>query len=202
WRSTSRPAPSGGAPGSTARWSRSAAGSSRSPAPACAGWAEAGPPARTTLCGMARDPDDGDAYVFDLVEDDAPTDAAGDAEPAADPDAGAGADPGVPPGAVPPSDPGRFRRLALPVAAVLAVALGTGVAVDGLRDDARRERMRDVPGGVADLSSPLAEDWAWSGVVGPGDSPTDAAVLGDVLAVRSDDGLVALGPGSAEGRGG
>ncbi|GGM10651.1 PQQ-binding-like beta-propeller repeat protein [Promicromonospora citrea] len=145
---------------------------------------------------MARDPDDGDAYVFDLVEDDAPTDAAGDAEPAADPDAGAGADPGVPPGAVPPSDPGRFRRLALPVAAVLAVALGTGVAVDGLRDDARRERMRDVPGGVADLSSPLAEDWAWSGVVGPGDSPTDAAVLGDVLAVRSDDGLVALDPAS------
>lgn len=137
---------------------------------------------------MARDRDDGDAYVFDLVGDDAPTDTAGYAEEAADADG--------PPGAPSPSDPGPWRRLALPVAGVLAVVLGTGVAVDGIRDEARREVMRDVPGGVADLTSPLTEAWSWQGAVGPGDEPTDVAVLGDVLAVRSDDGLVALDPAS------
>ncbi|MCP2263308.1 PQQ-like domain-containing protein [Promicromonospora thailandica] len=134
---------------------------------------------RTTLGRMAREPADGDAFVFDLVGDDAPADA----------------DPG--PGAPPPSDgPGRRRRFAAQTAAVLAIVLGTGVAVDGARDHARMERMRDVPGGVADLSSPLVEAWAWSGSVGPGESTTDVAVLGDVLAVESDDGLVALDPGS------
>lgn len=131
---------------------------------------------------MARDPDVGDAFVFDLVDDDAP---AGDA-PTGPVDAGS------------PVVPGRRRRLTAQFAAVLAIALGTGVAVDGALDHVRMERMRDVPGGVADLSSPLAETWAWSGVVGPGESATDVAVLGDVLAVESDDGLVALDPATGE----
>jgi outer membrane protein assembly factor BamB len=128
---------------------------------------------------MAREPEMGDAFVFDLVEDDAPTD---DAPP----------DPGS---AV---VPGRKRQFTAQVAAVLAIVLGTGIAVDGALDHQRMERMRDLPGGVADLSSPLEETWAWSGAVGPGESTTDVAVLGDVLAVESDDGLVALDPATGE----
>lgn len=127
---------------------------------------------------MARDPDVGDAFVFDLVDDDAP---AGDAPPG-------------PEGPDNPAVPGRKRRLAAHVAAVLAIALGTGIAADGALDHARMERMRDIPGGVADLSSPLAERWVWRGAVGPGESATDVAVLGAVLVVESDDGLVALDP--------
>lgn len=128
---------------------------------------------------MARDPDVGDAFVFDLVDDDAP----------------AGAAPEGQGGTV---MPGRTRRIAAQAAAILAIALGTGIAVDGALDHERMERMRDIHGGVADLSSPLAETWAWSGAVGPGESTTDVAVLGDVLAVESDDGLVALDPATGE----
>jgi outer membrane protein assembly factor BamB len=131
---------------------------------------------------MARDPDEGDAFVFDLVDDDAP---AGDAPP--DPD-----------GRDAPAPPGRKRRLTAHIAAVLAIALGTGIVVDGALDHERMERMRGLPGGVADLSSPLEETWVWSGAVGPGERPTDVAVLGDVLAVGSDDGLVALDPRTGE----
>ncbi|WP_423462694.1 PQQ-binding-like beta-propeller repeat protein [Promicromonospora sp. MS192] len=157
---------------------------------------------------MARDPAEGDAFVFDLVGDDAPADDAsatpatgapgtvhpgsGTEDPAAPsaPDEAA-TDAGVPP----PSDGrGRRRRLAAQLAAALAIVLGTGLAVDGVRDHARMERMRDVPGGVADLSQPLTQAWAWSGTVGPGESSADVAVLGDVLVVESDDGLVALDP--------
>jgi outer membrane protein assembly factor BamB len=128
---------------------------------------------------MARDPEMGDAFVFDLVDDDAPT---GDAP----------SNPAV------PSVPGRKRRFAALAAGILAIVLGTGIAVDGALDHQRMERMRDIPGGVADLSSPLEETWAWSGAVGPGESTTDVAVLGDVLAVESDDGLVALDPATGE----
>ncbi|MFC8799473.1 PQQ-binding-like beta-propeller repeat protein [Promicromonospora sp. NPDC057138] len=131
---------------------------------------------------MARDPDEGDAFVFDLVDGDAP---AGDAPPGPD---GPGS----------PAVPGRRRRLTAQVAAVLAIVLGTAIGVDGALDHVRMERMRDLPGGVADLSSPLAQTWAWSGAVGPGESTTDVAVLGDVLAVESDDGLVALDPHTGE----
>ena len=132
-----------------------------------------------TLGRMARDPELGDAFVFDLVEDDAPT---GDAP----------TDPGS------EVVPGRKRRITAQGAALLAIVLGTSIAIDGALDHERMERMRDIPGGVADLSSQLAETWAWSGAVGPGESTTDVAVLGDVLAVESDDGLVALDPATGE----
>ena len=141
---------------------------------------------------MARDPDEGDAFVFDLVDDDAatgdvPTDPPGSGTT---PDAGFAADD---PGAS--GSPGRKRRAAAQVAAVLAIVLGTGLAVEGIRDDARIERMRDVPGGVADVSAPLEETWVWDGAVGSGESATaDVVVLGRLLAFRSDDGLVALDP--------
>lgn len=170
---------------------------------------------------MARDPAEGDAFVFDLVGDDAPPDAApADRGPSVD--AAGGGPPGgdaprgdTPGRAVRPGPTGgdgaevpaagsladatgRRRRLTAQVAAVLAILLGTGLAVDGARDHARMERMRDVPGGVADLSAPLTEAWAWTGTVGPDEGTTDVAVLGDVLAVESDDGLVALDPASGD----
>ncbi|WP_253872252.1 PQQ-binding-like beta-propeller repeat protein [Promicromonospora umidemergens] len=160
---------------------------------------------------MGRDPDEGDAFVFDLVDDDAAAGAVS-ADPAgsravADGVAGvvgvsladssegtgpAGADPAA------SGSAGRRRRATAQVAAVLAVVLGTGLAVEGLRDHARIERMRDIPGGVADVSSPLEETWAWRGAVGPGGGTTDVAVLGDVLAFESDGELVALDPATGE----
>jgi hypothetical protein len=148
---------------------------------------------------MARDPDEGDAFVFELVDDDAPAGGApaGDSAPGHPPgpgDGGAAGDTRPGGGPTEPDGPGRRWLSTAQVAAVLAIVLGTGLAVDGARDHARMQRMRDVPGGVADLSAPLAETWAWGGAVGPGESPTDVAVLGDVLAVESDDGLVALDP--------
>jgi hypothetical protein len=119
---------------------------------------------------MARDPDGSEALVFDLVDDGpggpgappAPRrlGGAGDLEEndsAADgPQASGGAGRGR---------PDRSLRRYGPVAAVLAIALGTGLAVDGVRDDARIERMRDVRGGVVDVSSPLEETWAWEGAI-------------------------------------
>lgn len=145
---------------------------------------------------MARDPDEGDAFVFDLVDDDA---AAGDVPtgptgPGTAPDSGfAAADPAA------SGSPGRKRRTAAQTAAVLAIVLGTGLAVEGIRDHARIERMRDVPGGVADVSAPLEETWVWDGAVGSGESATaDVVVLGGVLAFQSDDRLVALDPATGQ----
>ncbi|MDR7383146.1 PQQ-binding-like beta-propeller repeat protein [Promicromonospora iranensis] len=135
---------------------------------------------------MARGPDEGDAFVFDLVDDDV---AARDAPTSPD---GAGAPAG------PAPSPGRKRRAAAQVAAVLAIVLGTGLAVDDARDHARSERMRDLPRGVTDVSSPLAETWVWGGAVGRGESTTDVAVLGGVLVLESDGELVALDPASGE----
>uniref|UniRef100_UPI003F49422E outer membrane protein assembly factor BamB family protein n=1 Tax=Promicromonospora sp. CA-294714 TaxID=3240019 RepID=UPI003F49422E len=145
---------------------------------------------------MARDPDEGDAFVFELVDDDA---AAGDVPTGA---AGPGTTPDAELAAAGPAasdSPGRRRRTAAQTAAVLAIVLGTGLAVEGIRDHARIERMRDIPGGVVDVSAPLEETWVWAGVVGSGESSTaDVVVLGGVLAFRSDDGLVALDPATGQ----
>lgn len=145
---------------------------------------------------MARDPESGGAFVFDLVDDGAagpagPLDASGGA-PGDEPDGEVPDLPGPPSGG-----PGRWLRGVAPVAAVLAVAFGTGLVLDGVRDGARMDRMRDVHGGVVDVSSPLAETWRWEGEVG---SPraleeglgTEVAVLGDVLVFESGGELVAL----------
>lgn len=164
---------------------------------------------------MARDPDDGAAFVFDLVDDDA-------ADPGATrtigiddrdrPDDGEGGDgdgdggpagPGEGPDGLPAGGPASggqaltWRRAA-PVLALVAVALGTGLGVDAARDAARMDRMREVPGGVADLSVPLGEEWSWSGKVDVGEGTTDVAVLGDALVFESDGELVALDPATGE----
>uniref|UniRef100_UPI003F498CB6 outer membrane protein assembly factor BamB family protein n=1 Tax=Promicromonospora sp. CA-294714 TaxID=3240019 RepID=UPI003F498CB6 len=149
---------------------------------------------------MARDPEPGGAFVFDLVDDGA-ADPAGPVAPlaAAAGDVPDGDEPeadGTTPGE--PSDgSGRMLRGIAPVAAVLAIVLGTGLGMDGVQDAARSERMRDVHGGVVDVSAPLTETWSWEGAVG---SPTaveeglgvEVAVLGDVLAFESGTELVAL----------
>jgi outer membrane protein assembly factor BamB len=146
---------------------------------------------------MARDPDHGGGFVFDLVDDDSadlevPPGRTGTA-------AGAGPDgldlDGVEP--APPSGLGGRVRAFAPVAAVLAIALGTGFAVEGVREDQRMERMRDAPGGVVDVSSPLEEKWAWDGAVGSlrsmEEGPTNGvALLGDLLTFQSGRELVAL----------
>ncbi|MEU4384625.1 PQQ-binding-like beta-propeller repeat protein [Promicromonospora sp. NPDC023805] len=149
---------------------------------------------------MARDPEQGGAYVFDLVDDGAADPAgplvpqvaaAGDDPDGDDPEA-EGAAPGEP-----PAGPGRSLRGAASVAAVLAIVLGTGLGMDGVRDAARTERMREVHGGVVDVSAPLTETWAWEGDVGPRRAVeeglgVEVAVLGDVLAFESGGELVAL----------
>lgn len=161
---------------------------------------------------MGRDPAGGDAFVFDLVDDGAGDDDALDAPPrpglslpdgAADggPDDapevrdGGHADPVVPTGAT------RWLRPLAPVAAVLAVVLGTGFALDGVRTAEQLDRIREVRGGVADLSVPLVERWAWDGGVGTGgfeaySGSAQVAVLGDLLVFVSDDELLALEPAS------
>jgi hypothetical protein len=158
-------------------------------------------PARHTLSRMARDPEQGGAFVFDLIDDDA------DLQPPLNPsDPGADGGPDDGERGAPPSGglDSRMRVLA-PVAAVLAIALGTGFAVDGVRESARMERMRDAHGGVVDLSSPLAETWAWEGSVGASEAleagrwtENEVAVLGDLLVFPSDDDLVALDPASGD----
>lgn len=156
---------------------------------------------------MARDPDGSEAFVFDLVHSD-PGDpgvpsalrlgGARDLEEndsAADgPQASGGAGRGGPDRSL--------RRYGL-VAAVLAIVLGTGLVVDGVRDDARVERMRDVPGGVVDVTSPLEETWSWDGDTISQDSLADGdlvqvAVLGDLLVLETDGGLLALRPATGE----
>ncbi|MFI2361634.1 PQQ-binding-like beta-propeller repeat protein [Promicromonospora sp. NPDC019610] len=161
---------------------------------------------------MAREPDEGAAYVFDLVDDDAAepgvlrgaaraggTDGQepADGRPGADgtDPGGAGAWAGGP---APSGGQVVTWRRAAPVLALLAVALGTGLAVDGARDAARMERMRDVPGGVADLSAPLDETWSWQGKVDLGEGMTDVAVLGGDLVFESEGELVALDPATGE----
>ncbi|WP_454850516.1 outer membrane protein assembly factor BamB family protein [Promicromonospora soli] len=156
---------------------------------------------------MARDPGEGEASVFDIVDDggDVPSSPLG-------PDAGSagGADGVGPDGAGPvagrPLAHGMLGpRLSTltPVAAVLAIALGTVFVVDGVRDSARMERMRDVRGGVVGVSSPMQETWAWEGEVGAHGTFADrgwtgVAALGDVLVFESDGRLVALDPASGE----
>jgi outer membrane protein assembly factor BamB len=154
---------------------------------------------------MARDPDEGGAFVFELVDDD------GEDAPSArpGPDAvGDGDDDGVGPDGVTPEEGGlpphdalglRLRRLA-PVAAVLAVMLGTGFAADGMRDAARIERIREAPGGVVDVSVPVQELWTWDGEVGQADSAEGFGVadLGGVLAFRYGEELIGLDPASGE----
>ncbi|WP_460885898.1 outer membrane protein assembly factor BamB family protein [Promicromonospora xylanilytica] len=145
---------------------------------------------------MARDPDQGGAFVFDLVDD-------GAADDHKAPLAGSGTDGGEAPdgeaGAAASGRPGGRARVLAPVAALLAVALGTGFVVDGLREDARRERMRDVPGGIVDVSSPLVEKWTWEGPVGSARAisegrENEVALVGDLLTFVSDGELVALDP--------
>lgn len=155
---------------------------------------------------MLRDPDEGSAFVFDLVEHDEPDPdrppaslgANGTAEAAA-PAAADDAD--LEPDAPPARGAGAGWRTLLTAAALLAIALGTGIASDGVRDAARIERMRAFGGGVEDVSMPLTQKWAWDGTVGLADrgwGGTDALVLGDVLAFQSGRDLVALDPATGE----
>ncbi|GHH70161.1 outer membrane protein assembly factor BamB family protein [Promicromonospora soli] len=150
---------------------------------------------------MATDPGGGDAFVFDLVDD------AGDPDaPVAPPRPGGTEVPDENDSAAsrpPVSGLGRGLRTLGPVAAVLAIALGTGFVVDGVRDNARMERIRDVRGGVVDVSTPMRQTWAWEGEVGSlgafaDRSRTKVAALGDLLVFESDGELVALDPASGE----
>ncbi|WP_275002197.1 PQQ-binding-like beta-propeller repeat protein [Promicromonospora iranensis] len=145
---------------------------------------------------MARDPDQGGAFVFDLIDDGA-TDPEG---PSAPPGAGSEDEPdgaGSASGEPPSGGAGRRLRVLAPAAAVLAIVFGTGLVFDGVRDGARMDRMRDVHGGVVDVSAPLVETWEWEGDVG---SPSaleeglgaEVAVLGDVLVFESGADLVAV----------
>jgi len=164
--------------------------------------------ARPRLDGMARDAGAGDAFVFDLVDDDlAEGEAADPGVPRLPTGPGADGDPdddGPGPDASPSGD--RDRRLppaVAPVAAVLAILLGTGFAVDGVRDDARMERMRQVYGGAFDVSAPLEPTWEWKGAVGPprsfdGGMLNEVAAVGDVLVFQSRGDLVALDPASGD----
>lgn len=153
---------------------------------------------------MARDQGGGGTFVFDLV-DDGPAGPDGPQPPAGGPGVPEGPDGDGPGAGDPAASDGLSRRLRTlaPVAAVLAVVLGTGLSVDGVRDGARTERMRELRGGVTDLSSPLAERWRWEGLVGSRSAIDDGlgnqvAVLGDVLVLESEGELVALDPDTGE----
>lgn len=163
---------------------------------------------RHTLDRMARDPDQGGAFVFDLVDDGAADDHEAPLAGSGGPGDGGPADGGpadsgeVPGGEAPGRLSGRARVLA-PVAALLAVAVGTGFVVDGLQENARMERMRDAPGGIVDVSSPLAETWTWDGPVGSARAISagqdrEVALIGDLLAFVSDGELVALEPATGD----
>jgi outer membrane protein assembly factor BamB len=152
---------------------------------------------------MARDPDQGGAFVFDLVDDDAADleapHALSDTATGGEPD---GAETGSAGSGAMGALGGRARAVA-PVAALLAIVLGTGFAVDSLRDDLRMERMRDMPRGVVDVSSPLEETWAWEGAIGSAQGRlqgrgNDVALLGDLLAFQSGRELVALDPATGD----
>ncbi|WP_369370514.1 hypothetical protein AB1046_17195 [Promicromonospora sp. Populi] len=149
---------------------------------------------------MARDPDDGGVFVFDLVDDetDGPEASLAPIEPGAaeEPD---GDEPALRELTAPQMLSRRLRVVA-PVAAVLAIVLGTGFAVDGVRDAARMERIRAVDGGVLDLSAPLEEVWEWEGRmdVDPTFGVFEVADLQGTLAFRSGDEVVGLDPASGE----
>lgn len=165
---------------------------------------------------MGRDPADGDAFVFDLIDDDAVGDDVSDAPPRPDravdggpDDASGGHEDGVHEdahedaheGPAMPAGAARWLRPLVPVAAVLAVVLGTGFALDGVRTAGQLDRIRGVRGGVADLSAPLVEQWAWEGAVGSGDynegwGEAQVAALGDLLVFMADGELLALEPAS------
>ena len=165
---------------------------------------------------MRRDSADGDAFVFDLVDDGAGGDHVPDAPSRPDLLRPGGATDGDPDGVsdvhgdpvsdvhgdpVAPVRATRWLRPLVPVAAVLAVVLGTGFALDGARTAERLDRIRGVSGGVADLSSPLTERWAWEGAVGTGGfeaywGSVQVAALGDLLVFVSDGELLALEPAS------
>ncbi|MFE7507311.1 PQQ-binding-like beta-propeller repeat protein [Promicromonospora sp. NPDC057488] len=153
---------------------------------------------------MVREPGDGGRLVFDLVDDDAGDPATPSVRArSADPAGADGEGPGPDEPRSPAGHPDRRLRVLGPVAAVLAVVLGTGLAVEGARDDARMERMRDVDGGVADVSGPLTQTWRWAGLVGSREAAdegrgSEVAVLGDVLVFQSDRELVALRPETGE----
>lgn len=150
---------------------------------------------------MARDADGAGPVVFDLVDDDGSYDDAPVVVP------GGPAGPGAGPGEVPPEagdplsgGPGRRLRTLMPVAAVLAVVLGTGFAVDGVRAAERIERIREAPGGVVDVSSPLGRTWTWTPEAGA-DELAGEMMLADLeglLAFLSEGELVALDPASGE----
>lgn len=161
---------------------------------------------------MAPDPEEDGALVFDLV-DDGPGAGASSAPMPADAVEGQGTGPGGledearagggPPAGAPAGGLRAGLRLLAPVAAVLAIVLGTGYALDGVRDAARIDRVRGVYGGVVDVSSPLTELWAWEGDVGSGEIDGEGgiaqvAVLGDLLAFVSEDELLALDPSSGD----
>ncbi|MEU4383712.1 PQQ-binding-like beta-propeller repeat protein [Promicromonospora sp. NPDC023805] len=155
---------------------------------------------------MLRDPDEGSAFVFDLVEHDEPDPDRPPVAPGANGTVQAAApavadDADREPDAPAARGTDAWRRTVPTVAAVLAIALGTGIASDGVRDAARIERMRDFGGGVEDVSTPLTEKWVWDGDVGLVDrglGGTDAIVLGDILAFQSGRDLVALDPATGE----
>jgi outer membrane protein assembly factor BamB len=160
---------------------------------------------------MSRHEDD-DAFVFDLVDDeegrDAPSGPPSDAAlDEADDPAGPGdaRDPARPLPAFPVADARASvgRRRALAVGAVLATVLGTGLAVDGIHDAARAEQIRDVRGGVVDVSAPLDEVWEWRGVVGSRRAFVEGegnqvAALGPLLAFESGDDVLALRAATGE----
>lgn len=160
---------------------------------------------------MAGDPEEDDAVVFDLVDDDA---VAGEVPSGHAPAARAGAAgadlDGAPGSSADETSLGQSLlggalgaqlRLLAPVAAVLAIALGTGYVLDGVREAARIDAIREVGGGVVDVSAPLAERWEWAGAVGSGafgaeGGPAQVAALGDLLVFVSDGDLLALEPAS------
>lgn len=143
---------------------------------------------------MARDPANDGAFVFDLVDADAVAEAS---DTSRRPDeAPAGEDAGTDVPRV-PGGPNRWLRTSAPVAAVLAIALGTGYALDGVREAERIDRITGVTGGVVDVSAPLEELWEWDGDVGSSGGGEDrggpqVSMVGDLLVFVSAGELLAL----------
>lgn len=140
---------------------------------------------------MAGDPTEGDAFVFDLVDDaeggsTAPAGAPRPAEDTAD---------------RPAAGSGRWRRRLAPLAAAFAIVLGTGYALDGMHEVERIDRIRGLHGGVVDVSAPLEELWEWEGDVGSSvfadvRGVAQVTTLGDLLVFVSDGDLLALESGT------
>ncbi|MFD2794190.1 PQQ-binding-like beta-propeller repeat protein [Promicromonospora vindobonensis] len=155
---------------------------------------------------MAGDPEEEGALVFDLVDDDAvaaevPSGqvSAGGPGAADGPDSVQGSSEGEESSGEPRLGGalGVRLRLLAPVAAVLAIALGTGYVLDGVREAARIERIRAVGGGVVDVSAPVAELWEWQGNVGLRGSAGEGgiaqvAALDGLLVFVSESDLLAL----------